>query len=51
MQTYFERKQADKAKSFRGILKGRGITLDRFMEKRREDKVMEDERDARAARK
>jgi hypothetical protein len=39
-----------KAKSFRGILKGRGISLDRFMEMQREDKVLEDETDGKAAR-
>jgi hypothetical protein len=30
------------AKSFRGILKGRGITLERFKEMQREDKALED---------
>jgi hypothetical protein len=40
----------DKAKSFRGILKGRGISLDRFLEMRREDKALEDETDEKAAR-
>jgi hypothetical protein len=39
----------DKVKSFRGILKGRGISLERFMEMRREDKALEDETDERAA--
>jgi hypothetical protein len=40
----------DKVKSFRGILKGRGISFDRFMEMRREDKALEDETDKKAAR-
>jgi hypothetical protein len=40
----------DKAKSFRGILKGRGISLDRFMEMRREDKALEDGTNEKAAR-
>jgi hypothetical protein len=34
-------------KSFRGILKGRGITLERFKEMQREDKSLEDEADER----
>jgi hypothetical protein len=34
-------------KSFRGILKGRGITLERFREMQREDKALEDEADER----
>jgi hypothetical protein len=40
----------NKARSFRGILKGRGISLDRFMEMQREDKALEDETDEKAAR-
>jgi hypothetical protein len=34
-------------RSFRGILKGRGITLERFREMQREDKALEDEADER----
>jgi cytidylate kinase len=34
-------------KSFRGILKGRGITLERFREMQCEDKAIEDEADER----
>ncbi|MDR3147280.1 MAG: hypothetical protein LBU00_02750 [Treponema sp.] len=41
----------DRIKSFRGILKGRGISLDRFMETQREDKALEDQTDEEAARK
>jgi hypothetical protein len=40
----------DIAKSFRGILKGRGISLDRFIEMQREDKALEDEIDNKAVR-
>jgi hypothetical protein len=35
------------AKSFRGILKGRGITLERFWEMQREDKALEEEGEER----
>jgi hypothetical protein len=35
------------ARSFRGILKGKGITLERFREIQREDKALEDEADTR----
>ncbi|MDR1128460.1 MAG: hypothetical protein LBL20_04030 [Treponema sp.] len=35
------------AKSFRGILKGRGITLERFREMQREDKALEEEAEER----
>jgi hypothetical protein len=35
------------ARSFRGILKGRGITLERFREIQREDKALEDTADER----
>jgi hypothetical protein len=35
------------AKSFRGILKGRGITLERFREMQREDKALEDKAEDR----
>ena len=37
-------------KSFRGILKGRGISLERFREIQREDKVIEDTADERLSR-
>jgi hypothetical protein len=40
-------KQAKPAKSFRGILKGKGITLERFREMQREDTELENEIDAR----
>jgi hypothetical protein len=40
----------DKVKSFRGILKDRGISLDRFMEMQREDKALENETDEKVAR-
>jgi cytidylate kinase len=36
-----------KPKSFRGILKGRGISLERFREMQREDKAVEDAVDER----
>jgi hypothetical protein len=35
------------ARSFRGILKGRGITLERFREIQRENKALEDAADER----
>jgi hypothetical protein len=34
--------QSDTVKSLRGILKGRGITLERFREMQREDKALEE---------
>ena len=34
-------------KSYRGILKGKGITLERFREMQREDKALEDAADER----
>ena len=35
------------AKSFRGILKGKGISLERFQEMQRQDKAIEDAADER----
>jgi len=35
------------AKSFRGILKGKGISVERLREMQHEDKTMEDEADSR----
>ena len=38
---------AKPVKSFRGILKGKGITIERFREMQREDKALEDVADER----
>jgi len=37
--------QTKHVKSFRGILKGKGITIERFREMQREDKAIEDAAD------
>ena len=39
--------QKKPVKSFRGILKGKGITVERFREMQREDKAFEDAADER----
>ena len=43
--------QAKPVKSFRGILKGKGITIERFREMQREDKALEYAADERQNRK
>ena len=40
-------KQVKPIKSMRGILKGKGITIERFREMQREDKALEDAADER----
>ena len=44
-------KQKKPVKSFRGILKGKGITIERFREMQREDKSLEDAADEHKNRK